>query len=42
MLIIIITFFQGLNPGAAIAELKKLMIGQGSKGIPGQGGPELH
>ncbi len=26
--------FQGLNPGAAIAEMKKLMLGQESKGIP--------
>jgi len=28
---------KGLNPGAAVAELKKLMAGQESKGIPYQG-----
>ena len=27
---------QGLNPGAAVAELKKIMMGQESKGIPRQ------
>jgi len=28
---------QGLNPAAAIGEMKKMMIGYSSKGIPRQG-----
>ena len=34
-LIIIYLFFQGLNPGRAIAEIKKLLAGFAEKGEPG-------
>merc|ERR1712178_561639 len=33
---------KGLNPGAAVAEMKKLMSGQESHGIPYQGAAEAH
>ena len=37
-LIIVSFFFQGLNPGRAIAEIKKLLAGFAEKGEPGMTG----
>ena len=33
--LLLVFFFQGLNPGRAIAEIKKLLAGFAEKGTPG-------